>query len=322
MTRNSYVFAMCCLAFIAGSFVLTQELKNEYPFYAGYAVLQFVVLATAWNITGGYAGYVNFGAAGFFGAGAYTAVALYKAFEAPLVVQLLGGLVVGGLLGLFVGYLSARMRGMYFSLVTLALAVLIDTVVVNLPFLGGARGSPILPPPPIAPFATNTRFLFFVMALLAVGTVACARAFERSRFGRGLAAIRDDETAAESCGIPTFRIKCIAMILSGALMALAGAPFAFHSGFVEPATAFNLNLSLSALAMPLLGGTGYWLGPVLGATILASAQQLITVTISSEYNLLVLGLILVFSVVLMPNGVLGLVAQIRRNWRGRKAAHP
>lgn len=314
---KTLIFAGSCFLVAMLCFLLTQVTQNEYVFYAGYVVLQFVVVATAWNITGGYAGYVNFGTAGFFGAGVYTALALHKAIDAPLAVQLLGGAMMGGLLGLAVGYLSARMRGMYFSLVTIAVAVLIDTIVVNMPYLGGARGLPVLPPQPPALFLTNTRYLFFVMAILAIGTVYLARAFERSHYGRGLSAIRDDETAAESCGIPTFRIKCIAMTLSGALMALAGAPFAFYSGFVEPATAFNLNLSLSALAMPLLGGTGSWLGPVLGAVILGTAQQLITVTISSEYNLLVLGLILVLSVILMPNGILGVAKQIRTRMRTR-----
>lgn len=315
MTRSTVVFLAGCVAAIALGFALVLWVDNEYPFYAGYFVMQFIVIAVAWNMTGGYARYVNFGTAGFFGAGVYTAAALGNTFGAPLLVQLIGAAAIGALLGLFVGQLSARMRGMYFSLVTLAVAVLVETFVHNSAWLGGARGLSVLAPPQPAIFPTNARYIFFVMVVLAVGAVAVTRAFEKSRFGKGLTAIRDDEAAAESCGIPTFRIKCSAMVLSGAMMALAGAPFSIYSGYIEPVTAFNMNISLSALAMPLLGGTGSWLGPVMGAIILATAQQLVSVTISAEYTLLVLGLILIFSVVLLPNGLLGLADRIRRKRR-------
>lgn len=312
MSRGTVIFTFGCIVAVALSLSFSLWVQNEYPFYAGYFVVQFIVLAVAWNLTGGYARYVNFGTAGFFGAGVYTAVALEKAFGAPLIVQLLGAAVVGALLGLFVGYLSARMRGMYFALVTLAVAVLVETIVHNTEWLGGARGISVLAPQQPGLFPTNTRFLFFVMTLLAIGAIVLTRLFERSRYGKGLTAIRDDEAAAESCGIPTFRIKCSAMVLSGAMMAVAGAPFSFYAGYVEPITAFNMNVSLSALAMPLLGGTGSWLGPVLGAIILGTAQQLVSVTISAEYTLLVLGLILIFSVVMLPNGLLGLAKDLRR----------
>src|ERR1700753_1398930 len=104
---------------------------NSYVFFAGYVVLQFVILATAWNILGGYAGYVNFGSAAFFAVGAYTSVALYKAFHPPLLVSIVSGTLVAGLLGLAVGYLTLRMRGVFFAIATLALAVVINTCVVN-----------------------------------------------------------------------------------------------------------------------------------------------------------------------------------------------
>jgi branched-chain amino acid transport system permease protein len=93
---------------------------NEYLFFAGFVVLQFVVLATAWNILGGYAGYVNFGVSAFVATGSYTAVVLFKAYQAPLLVQLLGGAIMAGLMGLGVGLLTLKLRGIFFSIATVA----------------------------------------------------------------------------------------------------------------------------------------------------------------------------------------------------------
>jgi branched-chain amino acid transport system permease protein len=133
-----------------------------------------------------------------------------------------------------------------------------------------------------------------------------ARYIETSWIGRGLRAIRDSEEAAECCGVPTLKLKLIACVLSGALMSAAGAPLAMYQSFVEPESAFSLNYSVNALAMPIIGGTSHWLGPVLGALLLGSVQQLVTVTISSELNVLVVGVLLVVFVVAAPEGIVGL----------------
>jgi branched-chain amino acid transport system permease protein len=124
--------------------------------------------------------------------------------------------------------------------------------------------------------------------------------------GRGLRAIRDSEEAAECTGVPTLKLKLLACVVSGALMSAAGAPLAMYQSFVEPESAFSLNYSVSALAMPIIGGTGHWLGPVLGALLLGTVQQLVTVTISSELNVLVVGVLLVLFVVAAPEGIVGL----------------
>jgi branched-chain amino acid transport system permease protein len=142
--------------------------------------------------------------------------------------------------------------------------------------------------------------------LLALVAIAVARYIEISWIGRGLRAIRDSEEAAECCGVPTLKLKLIACVVSGALMSAAGAPLAMYQSFVEPESAFSLNYSVNALAMPIIGGTSHWLGPVLGALLLGSVQQLVTVTISSELNVLVVGVLLVVFVVAAPEGIVGL----------------
>src|SRR6185369_7435795 len=282
---------------------------NEYLFYAGYMVLTFVVLATAWNILGGYAGYVNFGPPAFFGIGAYSAVVLFKWLQAPLVVQIAGAALMGGLLGFGVGMLTLRLRGIFFAIATVAIIFIMETLMVNWRYVGGATGLQILRPP-VELFDSYTRMLFAVIAALAVASVAIARYIQPSWIGRGLRAVRDSEEAAEASGVPTLKLKLFACTISGALMAAAGAPMPMYLSFIEPASTFNLNYAIGALAAPVIGGTIHWLGPVIGAILLASLQQIITVTVSGEMNVLVVGVLLVVFVVGAPEGILGLFKKI------------
>jgi branched-chain amino acid transport system permease protein len=279
---------------------------NEYFFYAGYVVLTFVVLATAWNILGGYAGYVNFGTGAFFGLGSYSAVVLFKALGAPLAVQIVAAAAVGGALGFGVGMLTLRLRGIFFAIATVAILFITETLMVNWRYVGGATGLQLLRPDVIAPFDSYTRMLFVVMAFLAVLAVSVARYVQVSWIGRGLRAIRDSEEAAECSGVPTLKLKLFACTVSGALMGAAGAPMPMYLSFIEPASSFSLNWGVSALAMPMIGGTAHWIGPVVGALLLGSIQQIVTVTISNEMNVLVVGVLLVLFVVLAPDGIVGL----------------
>jgi branched-chain amino acid transport system permease protein len=307
---------LLALALLVGAYVMTRTVENRYLYFAAYGILQYILLATAWNILGGYTGYVNFGTGGFFALGVYASVFLIRAVGAPLPVQILAGGLVAGLLGLGIGYLTLRLRGVFFSISTLALAVVLETMMVNWEYVGGARGTSIIRPAPMPPFENYAAFLFVVMAVLAMGAVAVAWLIEHSRIGRGFAAIRDNEEAAECMGVPTLRLKLLATTVSGALMGIAGAPFPYYITFVEPGSAFNLSYAVNSLAMPMVGGTTSWLGPVIGAILLGTVQQLATVTISSELNLLLVGVILVGFVVLAPEGILGLVQRVF----GRRAA--
>jgi branched-chain amino acid transport system permease protein len=317
MQRNSIAFWAGAIAFLAVMFAMTQLLRNEYPFFAGYVILQFVVLSVAWTILGGYAGYVNFGTNAFFGVGVYTAVLLVQAYKAPLGVQIAVAAVVGSLLGLGVGLLTLRMRGIFFSIATIAVAIVIETTITNWRFVGGAAGIQLQRPAVMAPFDSYVKLLFFVQALLVVMTVAITRFIQNSRIGRGLHALRDDELAAECMGVPTLRLKLLACVVSGALISAGGAPAAMYLQYANPETAFNLNYSIYVLAMSLIGGTTHWIGPVLGAIVLGTTQQYLAVNISSEINLLVLGIMLVLFVVAAPKGIVGLVG---RSFRAKDRA--
>jgi branched-chain amino acid transport system permease protein len=318
MNRNGTGFWIGATLFLVVVALMTQFIGNEYPFFAAYGILQFVVLAVAWSILGGYAGYVNFGTSAFFGVGVYTAVFLFKAMGAPLGVQIAAAALVGALLGFAVGLLTLRMQGIFFSIATMAMTIVIETSVTNWRYVGGAAGIQLQRPPVMAPFHSYVQMLFFIQALMVVLAVAIARYIQNSWIGRGLQALKDDELAAECTGVPTLRLKVLACVISGALMCAAGAPAAMYLQYADPSSAFNLNYSVSVLAMSLIGGTSHWAGPVVGAILLGSTQQLLAVTISSEVNVLVLGIMLVLFVVAAPEGIIGLIRRVGRNRAGDK----
>ncbi len=296
------------LALTIGSLFVT----NEYYVFAAYFVMQYVVLATAWNLLGGYVGYVNFGTTAFMAIGTYSAAAINKAYPVPIPVLMLVAGILCGAVGLSMGYLTIRLRGVYFTIATLALSVVVQTFIVNWDYTGGSRGIYIMRPQTMPVFGSYVKYLFFLMVALAVSAVIVARLIERSSLGYGFAAIRDDEAAAAASGVPVLRLKLLAATLSGAFMGMAGAPLPFYLTYVEPSSSFSLAYTVNSVAMPLVGGTTSWIGPVLGALLLGTMQQAMTVLISSSVNLLIVGVLLVLFVVLAPNGLLGLIQKVRR----------
>jgi branched-chain amino acid transport system permease protein len=314
---KSRVFLLLCVAVGAAVFALMHVLAHgkildtgSYLFFAGYTVLQFVVLATAWNILGGYCGYVNFGSAAFFALGAYTSVFFHKTYQMPIPFLIVIGGMVSGIVGFGMGYLTLRLRGSFFAIATLALAVVLQTLVVNWDYVGGSRGAYVIRPANLQLLGFDIpyiEYLFLLMLILAVVAIVTARTIERSRLGFGFATIRDDEMAAEASGVPTLRLKLIATTLSGALMGMAGAPFPYYLGFLQPQSAFALEYAVNSIAMPMIGGTGSWIGPLIGAVLLGTIQQVATVTISSAVNVLIVGVLLVAFVIIAPNGIVGLV---------------
>jgi branched-chain amino acid transport system permease protein len=315
---QSRTFILVALAVAAACFAAAQFVSNDYLFFAGYTVLQFIVLATAWNILGGYCGYVNFGSAAFFALGAYSTVFFHKTFQMPIPVLIIVGGLVSGIIGLGMGYLTLRLRGSFFAIATLALAVVLQTLIVNWDYVGGSRGAYIIRPNTISIAGHEIayiEYLFFQMLALALLAIITARTIERSRLGFGFATIRDDELAAEASGVPTLRLKLIATTLSGALMGMAGAPFPYYIGFLQPQSAFALDYAVNSIAMPMIGGTGSWVGPLVGAVLLGTIQQVATVTISSAVNVLIVGVLLVAFVIIAPNGLVGLVQDMMRRER-------
>jgi branched-chain amino acid transport system permease protein len=306
-------FILVLIAIAAAIFAFGRWLDNSYAFFVAYVVVQYIVLGTAWNILGGYTGYVNFGITAFFAIGAYSSVVLHKLVPAmPLPAMIVVGGVMAGIVGVGTGYLTLRLRGVYFSIATLALAVVVQTLITNWDFVGGARGAYVLRPR-TAPLIGGgyIEYLFLIMLGLCVIALATARAIERSSLGFGFAAIRDDEAAAEASGVPTLKLKLIATGLSGGFMGMAGAPLPFYVTYLDPSSGFSLNYAVNAIAMPLIGGTSSWLGPVIGAVLVGGLQEYLRVTISSAVNVLVAGVLMVVFVIIAPQGIVGLFKRKR-----------
>src|SRR5258708_1181556 len=229
-------FILVLIAVAAAIFAFGRWLDNSYAFFIGYVVVQYIVLGTAWNILGGYTGYVNFGITAFFAIGAYSSVVLHKLVPAmPLPAMIVVGGVMAGIVGVGTGYLTLRLRGVFFSIATLALAVVVQTLITNWDFVGGARGAYVLRPR-AAPLIGGgyIDYLFLIMLGLCVAALVTARAIERSSLGFGFAAIRDDEAAAEASGVPTLKLELIATGLSRGFMGMAGAPSPLSLTYLHP----------------------------------------------------------------------------------------
>ena len=305
MRNPVFIFWLCVAA--ALTFGAAKLIDNAYVFFAGYVVLQYIVLSTGWNILGGYTGYVNFGTAAFFAMGAYTTVVLHKTMPGlPLPAMIVVGGAISGLIGFGTGYLTLRLRGTFFGIATLAMSVVMQTLITNWSFVGGSRGAYVVRPDTTDYFGIDyIEYLFLLMLALSVIAVGVARAIEKSRLGYGFATIRDDELAAEATGVPTLKLKLLATALSGGFMGMAGAPLPYYVTYLDPASGFSLSYAVNTIAMPLIGGTSSWLGPVIGAVLLGTLQQVATVTISSALSLLIVGLMLVGFVILAPKGIIG-----------------
>ncbi|HET9047040.1 MAG TPA: branched-chain amino acid ABC transporter permease, partial [Casimicrobiaceae bacterium] len=289
-----------------------------------YLVFHWIVLATSWNILSGYSGYFSFGHGAFFGAGIYTTAVLATRFDWPFLWTLPAAALIAALLGVGLGAVVFRVRhvrGELFALLTLAATFVLATIVLNTPIDGGPGVYlSAVAVPKLAPTASGA---FYMMALvLAILTMAIAYRIVRARLGLGLFAIHDDEDAAEVMGVPTFRYKLVALGIS---CALAGAAGGIHALFVSYVTAngvFNITVPLTVILMSVLGGTGYWAGPAIGATVITSLLYATTAAEQAIAGKAAIGAVLVAAVLFMPNGVLGWALERRRSRRLDAAKRP
>lgn len=285
-----------------------------------YLVFHWIVLATSWNILCGYSGYFSFGHGAFYGAGVYTTAVLAGKFDVPFLWTLPAAGLVAALLGLGLGAVVFRVRhvrGELFALLTLAATFVLATIVLNTPIDGGpgvylsAVAVPRLAPTPSG--------AFYMMALiLAIATVAIAYAIKRARLGVGLFAIHDDEDAAEVMGVPTYAYKLVAFGISCALAGVAGGIQALFVSYVTAGGTFNITVPLTVVLMSVLGGTRFWAGPAIGATVITLLLYATTAADQAVVGKAVVGVILVAAILVMPEGILGQLLARRR--RGKAAA--
>ena len=267
-----------------------------------FTVFMYVALTESWNLLGGYAGYVSLGHIAFFATGAYTtAVCMSRYGISPFATFLLGG-VFAGILAALVGFPVLRLRGAYFTISSLLLAVVMQLAFLNWEFVGSSTGL-WYKPVPVSIVANRTIF-YEAMLLLAIAVTLVARRVERSRFGMGLAAIREDEDVAKTMGINTPWLKMKAFILGAFLAGAVGGIYGYYMSYVHPDITFSMNASLLILLMAFFGGCGTWSGPLLGAVALSLVNQLIVTFIGAEISRIFYGLLLVVVIIFMPDGVL------------------
>jgi branched-chain amino acid transport system permease protein len=241
----------------------------------GATVLLAAITACAWNIVGGYAGQVSVGHAIFFGIGAYASLAVYSWWELPPVTGIPAGVVVAALTALVIGAPTFRLQGHYFSMATIAVAELIRLLVSNWDWLGAAIGIQ----GPATPrgwwdliYRSAVPYYYMYLAVLAL-VIGVTWQLARSRFGFYLRAIRSDERAARSLGVPVRRTKLLALMLSAAFTAVAGSLYALKVGFVNPESGLGILVSVQMIITAALGGAGTLYGPLLGAIILVPLQS-------------------------------------------------
>jgi len=289
------------------------------PFASPYVVhilvliLFYAFLGTAWNLLGGYAGQFSFGHAAFFGIGAYTSTLLLtRAGVSPWIGLWAGGLAAAAF-GCFAGYLAFRygLRGPYFALVTLAFAEMLRLVAVNWPDIGGPMGI-LIPLPRDGDSLVRFQFreklpYYYVMLTLLVLALWLTRRIEAARLGHTLAAIRENEDAAEASGVDTRAAKLWAMGLSSFLTAVGGTFYAQYFSFIDPTLTFGVAVSVEILLRPIVGGPGTLAGPLLGSLILTPLSELTRWAIRGRpgVDIMIYGAILVLVVTFLPRGLAG-----------------
>ena len=283
-------------------------LLSVYPLWAtGYGIrvmlqlFMWIALAQSWNLISGLTGYVSFGHVAFFGMGSYaTAILVVKGVAWPLAA--VGGGVMAVVLAFVIGWPCLRLKGPYFAIAMLGLNEVLRVMASYFEGLtGGGLGLSL-------PTLDASVRIYYAMGLVALAVTGVTYLIVTSRFGLRLMTIREDEVAAEAMGINTFRYKIYAFLLSAAAPGIVGGLAARDMGYIEPISVFPLVTTITMIVMVLFGGKGTIWGPVLGAVILFTFQELVWAHFPHAHQVL-LGAIIVTVVLMMPRGILGVLQQ-------------
>jgi branched-chain amino acid transport system permease protein len=300
--------------------VLLYPLVFTQPFARHVLTMIFLygALATAWNILAGYCGQISLGHAVFFGIGAYTSTLLFRDLGLTPWLGMLAGALMAVVVSQAVGYPVFRLRGHYFAIATIAVGEIVQTLVINWDWAGGARGLfvPIRRPDSLLDLQFHeSRAVYYFIALgLLLLALAATRWIERSRRGYYFRAIREDQEAAASLGVAVAREKHWAMGLSAALTALGGTFYAQYVLFIDPESVFPLSLSILVCLIAVLGGVGTLWGPLMGAAVLVPLSEGTRVWLGGSgqaLDLLIYGALIVLIAIFQPAGLVGLVGWTR-----------
>jgi branched-chain amino acid transport system permease protein len=285
------------------------------PFWGSPVLVQFgtsalllATLAQGWNIIGGYTGYPSFGNSVFYGLGGYGVGIGMVQFHWPFAAGLALGIALALVFAFLIGLPVLRLRGHYFAIATLGLAVVMTAIVSNIEIAGRNIGL-------VMPLVKGDLWFYEgSLALLAAATLSVAW-ISRSRFGFGLIAIRENEDAAAVMGVNTTLYKVLAFALCSVFTAIAGGINAYWITFLEPQGAFDIGINVRMIIMAVFGGPGTVFGPVLGAFVLAAISEVLASKVTSLASIF-FGIVIVVAVIFMPRGFADLVRRFRQSgWR-------
>ena len=294
-------------------------------------ILMWGAAGSAWNVAGGYAGQVSLGHAVFFGLGAYSAALLGTRWGISPWIGLVVGAALATLIGFVIGFLSNRLRGPYFVLATIAFSQVL--LIVASRWRAVTSGSEGIPVPFRPGFWTlglvDKRVWVYLVLALAAGLYLIQRYLEGSRRGYQLAAVREDEDAALSLGVPARRLKVAAIAVSAALTAACGALWAQYVGFVDPFYVFSVDLSVRFALVAVIGGIGTALGPFIGAALITVLETYLRARFGGigaglvGIYLIIYGIALILLMRFAPQGVGPLIReQIGARLRRRAVPEP
>jgi branched-chain amino acid transport system permease protein len=284
--------------------------------------LMYAALGSAWNIIGGYSGYVSLGHAAFFGVGAYAVAIVFThtgvgAGYRPFYILPLVGLGVA-IAAIPVGLIAFRTRAATFAIVTVTLLFVVQQLAFNLRSLTNGSTGLVIPQPPFPASTFERPFYYALLAVLAVAMLASALV-RSSKLGLALAAIRDDEDRARGLGVQTAFVKLVAFSLSAGLVAMAGGVWAYYIAFIYPQFAVDPLVTIGMVLMVYLGGKATVWGPVLGAFILVPAQQYLAYRLgASELYLVGYAGVFLAVMLLLPRGILPSLSEQARRYRARR----
>lgn len=290
------------LAALALAAAALPSVAGDYYVGVGLSLLMYVALTQSWTLLSGMTGYVSLGHVVFYGLGAYVAVLLWR--EVPLAAIVALAALAAFLFAALIGLPALRVRGPYFVILTFGLAELAKYIVIVVEGWLGKFSRVVFGAP-------GLDTLFYIMLGLAAAATALTYFVRRSRFGRGLLALRENEEAAETVGVPTVRFKLFAYALSALIPGAVGSVMVLRQTYFEPAQIFDPVISFSIVTMAVVGGSEDVKGPLLGAAAFVLLSELLWANAPQLYMVLV-GLLLIVFVLFAPQGLSGLIPARRR----------
>lgn len=311
---SATAFALLGGAAVVGMFAIGAVfpyLLSDYALQIGFRLMLYMVLAESWNLLAGYCGLVSLGSASFVGIGAYVFVGLLNAVKVPIAIAVVIAGISGAVLAVTISPAVFRMRGLYFTVGTLALGEAMRLMMINVPWFGGATGLflHVNWPSSYALYLDMLGLLFLSEIVLTIGV--------HSRLSILMRAVRDDEDAAAQMGVRAFRVKLVTFMVASALMSAAGGLQAYKLAAVEPYGMFGLQWSIDVLAIVIIGGMGLRYGPILGAVLVVALGELLADY--PELHVAITGVILIVLIRFAPKGLAGLAVRVVEMLGGRKA---